>query len=258
MENVLFDVIDGVATLTLNRPDKYNAIVKDMALKMQEYLDRCKEDEEIRSVYLTGAGKAFCAGQDLKEAIGENGIELHSIVEHHYNPLILRIWELEKPVVAAVNGVAAGAGANIALSTDIVVAKQSAKFIQAFSSIGLIPDSGGTFTLPRLVGMQKATALCMLGEPIDATEAERIGMIYKVLPDENFEQQSFDLALRLSRMPTRGLGLTKRAIRMSFRNDIDKQLAIECELQTAAGQTHDYTEGVNAFLEKRKPEFKGK
>ncbi len=258
MDSLQFNIENGVAYITLSRPKVYNSFNREMALALQERLKECESDPNIRCIYLTGSGKAFCAGQDLQEAIDpDNGLDINSIVSEHYNPIILRIRELEKPVVAAVNGVAAGAGANIALACDIVVAAASATFIQAFSKIGLIPDSGGTFFLPRLIGKQKASAIIMLGDKIPAEEAERLGMIYKVFPDQSFETDAKTLAEKLATMPTRGLGLTKRALNYSTHNDLETQLGIEEQLQTAASNTHDYTEGVNAFLEKRKPAFKG-
>ena len=227
-------------------------------MSLLEALSTCEKDADIRAVYLTGEGKAFCAGQDLQEAIDpDNGLDLPTIVGGHYNPIIQRIRGIEKPIVAAVNGVAAGAGANIALACDITVAVESASFIQAFSKIGLIPDSGGTFTLPRLIGWQKAAALMMLGEKVSAEDAERMGMIYKCLPEGEFEKGSWNIAEKLSKMPTVGIGLTKRALNRSLNNSLEEQLNLEKELQTAAGNTFDYQEGVNAFLEKRKPNFKG-
>jgi 2-(1,2-epoxy-1,2-dihydrophenyl)acetyl-CoA isomerase len=256
MESILFEVINNVAYITLNRPEKYNSFVKEMAMSLQGYLAQCAEDPEVRAVYLTGMGKAFCAGQDLQEAIAEDGPELSKIVSEHYNPIILKIRNLEKPVVAAVNGVAAGAGANIAFACDIVVATESAIFIQAFSKIGLIPDSGGTFFLPRLIGFQRASALMMLGDRVSAKEAEQIGMIYKALPDDDCIEESKSLAEKLAKMPTRGLALTKKALNRSLENSLENQLAIEEQYQTTAALTDDYQEGVNAFLEKRKPEFK--
>lgn len=258
MEALQFNIENGVAYLTLNRPDSYNSCNKEMALSIQQRLKECEENPEVRCIYITGMGKAFCAGQDLQEVIDpDNGLEIESIVSEHYNPIVLKIRQIEKPVVAAVNGVAAGAGANLALCCDIVVATASASFIQAFSKIGLIPDTGGTYYLPRLIGMQKATALIMLGDKVPAEEAERLGMIYKVFPDDTFVQESKALAEKLAKMPTRGLGLTKRALNYSTHNDLDTQLGIEEQLQTAAANTEDYNEGVSAFLEKRKPGFKG-
>lgn len=250
--------IDGnIAQIRLNRPEVYNSFNREMALQMHEALDACHSNSEVRAVWITGNGKAFCAGQDLQEVIDPNGPELSTIVREHYNPIVLRLRALEKPVVCAVNGVAAGAGANIALACDVVVSAQSATFIQAFSKIGLIPDSGGTYTLPRLVGLQKATAWMFLGDRISADEAERAGMIYKVFSDETLEKESLALAAQLASMPTVGLGLTKRALNATWNHTLEMQLALEDELQTEAGKTHDYNEGVRAFIEKRKPNFKG-
>jgi len=257
-DSILFEIEGSVAYITLNRPKVYNSFNREMALAMQAALDQCKEDENVRAVYITGNGKAFCAGQDLQEVVAEDGPELSTILTQHYNPIITRLRELEKPVVAAVNGVAAGAGANIALACDIVVADEKAAFIQAFSKIGLIPDSGGTYFLPRLIGFQKAAALMMLGDKIEAAEAERLGMIYEYYTSDCFEEEAKAIAQKLASMPTKGLGYTKRALNYSMTNELPNQLAIEDQLQTAAGQTEDYKEGVQAFLEKRKPKFTGK
>ncbi|MEQ9261932.1 MAG: enoyl-CoA hydratase-related protein [Owenweeksia sp.] len=250
--------IGAVLKLTLNRPEKYNSFVREMALALQQQLQQAEDDTEIRCVYITGSGRAFCAGQDLQEAIDPEGPELTKIVSEHYNPIIRQLRELEKPVVAAVNGVAAGAGANIALAADVVVATRSSSFIQAFSKIGLIPDSGGTYTLPRLIGYQKASALMMLGDNISAEEAERMGMIYKVFDDESFAEESMKLAQKLSTMPTKALAYTKQLLNKSALNTLDKQLTEEDHFQSMAGKSYDYEEGVKAFLAKRKPEFKGK
>lgn len=257
MSSILFEVKDAVGVITLNRPEKFNSFNREMALLLQQVLDDCAADKRIRSVYLTGNGKAFCAGQDLSELTGDNALGFEVILSEHYNPIIRRIRDLEKPVVAAVNGVAAGAGANIAVCCDVVVASESAAFIQAFSKIGLIPDSGGTFFLPRLTGFQKASALMMLGDKVSAVEAERIGMIYKYYPEELFATQSFQLAELLSRMPTKGLAYTKFALNASLENSLDGQLLKEDELQFKAANTSDYREGVASFLEKRNPRFKG-
>lgn len=254
--SILFEVKDSVATVTLNRPDKYNAFNREMALLMQDKLDECKA-KEVRCVLITGFGKAFCSGQDLEEVVDPSGPKIDTIVGEHYNPIIAKIRKLEKPVVAAVNGVAAGAGANIALACDIVIATQSSSFIQAFSKIGLIPDSGGTFFLPRLVGWQRASALMMLGDKVSAEEAERMGMIYKVFSTESFEAETKRIVSTLANMPTKGLALTKQLLDNSFYNDMEEQLQDEEIYQQRAGSTKDYKEGVLAFLEKRKPNFIG-
>jgi 2-(1,2-epoxy-1,2-dihydrophenyl)acetyl-CoA isomerase len=254
---VRFVIENGIAIITLNRPDKFNAFNREMSLLLQEHLDQCNEDKMIRCVYITGAGKAFSAGQDLAEVVDPNGPDTSTILSEHYNPIIKKIRKLEKPVVAAVNGVAAGAGANIALSCDVVIAAESASFIQAFSKIGLIPDSGGSYFLPRLVGWQKASALAMLGDKVSAVEAERMGMVYKVVADQLFKEESLRIAQTLAELPTKGLALTKQAFNLSLTNTLQEQLKVEEELQVKAGKTYDYNEGVQAFLEKRKPFFKG-
>ena len=258
MSSILFEIKNSVAYITLNRPDKFNSFNREMALLMQAKLDEAASLHEVRSVYITGAGKAFCAGQDISELVGDNKIEIAQILSEHYNPIVKRIRNLPKPVVAAVNGVAAGAGANIALCCDVVLATASASFIQAFSKIGLIPDSGGTFTLPRLVGWQKASALMMTGDKVTAADAEKMGMIYKVFDDEKFGEESKKIAQTLSQMPTKGLAFTKHALNLSFHNDWEKQLLLEDEYQQKAASTEDYAEGINSFLEKRKPAFKRK
>jgi len=257
MELINFTSDAGVATIQLNRPAVYNSFNRAMALEVQQALDMCATDDAVRCICITGTGKAFSAGQDLQEIVAPNGIELDKILLEHFNPIIERIIKIEKPIVAAINGVAAGAGANIALACDITIAKFSATFIQAFSKIGLIPDSAGTYFLPRIIGRSKASALMMLGDKVTAEDAERMGMIYKVVNDEMFDEVIAKTCAKLSKMPTYGLGLTKRALRKSFNNDVLEQLALEEELQSMAGSSEDYGEGVNAFLEKRKPVFKG-
>jgi 2-(1,2-epoxy-1,2-dihydrophenyl)acetyl-CoA isomerase len=257
MSSILFEIKDGIGFITLNRPEKLNSFNREMALLLQDKLDECNASKEVRCVYLTGSGKGFCAGEDLAEVVDPNGPGMQKILSEQFNPVIKKIRSLEKPVVAAVNGVAAGAGANIALCCDIVVANQSATFIQAFSKIGLIPDSGGTYFLPRLIGFQKASALMMLGDKIFADEAERLGMLYKVLHDDVFEVESKKIAATLAQMPTRGLWLTKKALNKSMNNSLKKQLKLEDELQQQAASTNDFKEGVQSFLEKRKPNFKG-
>ncbi len=256
-QHIAFNTTGGVATIKLNRPKVFNSFNQAMAKEVQAALDDCKDTATIRAVVLTGEGRAFCAGQDLQEATDPNGPDMSTIVQQTYNPIIRRLRTIEKPIVAAVNGVAAGAGANIALACDICMATESASFIQAFSKIGLIPDSGGTFILPRLIGMQKATALMMTGEKVGARDAEAMGMIYKAIADDLFAGEVQKMAGYLAQMPTRGLGLTKRLLNTSLNNSLEAQLEAEDIAQTEAGQTRDYQEGVNAFLEKRKPEFRG-
>src|SRR4029079_7850094 len=248
MSSVIFEIKSSVGIITLNRPDKLNSFNRDMALLMQEKLDDCKS-KEVRCVYITGTGKGFSAGQDLSEVVDPNGPGMGKILSEHYNPIISRIRKLEKPVVAAVNGVAAGAGANIALCCDIVVAAQSASFIQAFSKIGLIPDTGGTYILPRLIGWQKASALMMLGEKVSAEEAERMGMIYKFFPDEVFPKESISIAKYLSQMPPKGVAYTKQVLNTSMITSFEEQLQNEDIFQQKAAATEDYKEGVKAFME---------
>ena len=255
---ILFEKIDAVGKITLNRPKKYNSFVREMALSFQDTLANCESDDSIHCILITGAGKAFCAGQDLKEAIDPQGPEIEQIVREHYNPIIKRIREIEKPVIAAVNGVAAGAGANLALACDIVTATQSAKFIQAFSKIGLIPDSGGTYFLPRLIGLPKATAFMMTGEPVSSEKAEALGMIYAVYEDAEFESKTLELARSIAAMPTKGLGYTKRLQNQSFNKSLEDQLDLEAATQSLSAHADDHKEGIQAFLEKRTPKFTGK
>jgi 2-(1,2-epoxy-1,2-dihydrophenyl)acetyl-CoA isomerase len=257
MSSIKKEVLGSVLKLTLNRPDKFNSFNREMALALQQELDNAAKDPAVRSILLTGEGKAFCAGQDLSEAVDKSGPGIEKIVREHYNPIIQKIRSIEKPVVCAVNGVAAGAGANIALSCDVVIAASSSSFIQAFSKIGLIPDSGGTFFLPRLVGFGKASALMMLGDKVSAADAEKMGMIYKVAEDSELQSQALQTAETLAAMPTRAIGLTKKLLNWSATNDLDAQLKSEGDEQVIAAQTYDYNEGVSAFLEKRKAIFKG-
>ncbi len=249
---------DNVLIVTLNRPDVLNSFCMPMAKELQAVFDDAATNDAVRAILLTGEGRGFCAGQDLSEAIQENGPSIKTIVEETYNPIISKIRNIEKPVVCAVNGVAAGAGANIALACDITIASEKASFIQSFSKIGLIPDSGGTYFLPRLVGMQKATALMMLADKITAEEAAEMGMIYKSLPFDMYYLEAIQIAKQLAKLPTVGLGLTKRALNAALVNNLDQQLVVEGDLQEAAAHSADHKEGVKAFLEKREPVFTGK
>ncbi len=259
MNSIEIKIENKIAFITLNRPEVFNSFNREMALRLQNIFDDCETNDEIRAIVLTGNGKAFCAGQDLKEVTSpELNPGFKKILEEHYNPIITRIRNIEKPILAAVNGVAAGAGANIALACDVVVASDQASFIQAFSLIGLIPDSGGTFFLPRLIGFQKASALAMLGDKISAEEAEKMGMIYKSVPSNEFESTIQKLANKLATMPTRALALIKKSLNQSLSNDLKSQLDLESKYQIEAAGTEDYAEGVTAFIEKRKPNFKGK
>lgn len=257
MSSILFEIKNNTAFITLNRPEKFNAFNREMALALQERLEECEKNISVRCVVISGAGKAFCAGQDLAEVVDPNGPGMQKILSEHYNPIVSKIRKLNKPVLAAVNGVAAGAGANIALCCDIVIASQSASFIQAFSKIGLIPDSGGTYFLPRLIGMQKASALMMLGDKVSAEEAERMGMIYQVFANEIFELEVEKIAQRLALMPTKGLAFTKQVLNLSMEQSFEKQLLTEDIFQQKSASTNDFKEGVEAFMEKRPANFKG-
>lgn len=247
----------NVLSVKLNRPDKFNSFNRDMALQLIQVLDEAEKDASVRAIVLTGEGKAFCAGQDLAEALDPNGPGIKRIVEEHYNPIILRIRNIEKPFIAYVNGVAAGAGANIALACDIVCAAKSASFIQAFSKIGLIPDSGGTFTLPRLIGMQMASALMITGDKLSAEEAKQFGLVYKVFEGETAWNEVMTFVENIAAMPTKAIGFTKRLLNQSYSNTLQQQLKAEGDVQVHSANTYDYNEGVKAFLEKRKPVFKG-
>ena len=258
-DSILLEINDKVAKITLNRPEVFNSFNREMALRLQDVLDECEKDENVRAIILTGAGKAFGAGQDLKEVTDpEKSVGFRKILEEHYNPIVRRIRLIDKPILAAVNGVAAGAAANIALACDVVVANENASFIQAFSKIGLIPDSGGTYFLPRLIGFQKASALAMLGDKIGAEEAERLGMVYKVISADEFESEVEALGNKLANMPTKALGMIKQLMNQSMSNGLVTQLEMESKFQIEAAQSEDYKEGVSAFIEKRKPKFKGK
>jgi 2-(1,2-epoxy-1,2-dihydrophenyl)acetyl-CoA isomerase len=259
-ETIRFEVADGVARLTLARPQALNSFTGHMHREVREVLTAAAADRAVRAVLLTGEGRGFCAGQDLNErtvSSGEQAPDLGASLEENWNPLIRLITGMEKPVVCAVNGVAAGAGANIALACDIVIAARTARFIESFARLGLIPDSGGTWILPRLVGMARARAIAMLAPTISAEQALAWGMIWQVVDDEELEATATALAARLATQATRGFALTKRAFAASAANDLDAQLELETTLMREAGRSADYREGVAAFLEKREPRYRG-
>lgn len=261
MPLVLVALEDGVLRVTLNRPEKLNAFNPDMHQELRAALLRAAGEPEVRAVLLTGAGRAFCAGQDLSErdvSAGAAPIDLSVSLGSHYNPLVRRLRELPKPIVCAVNGVAAGAGANIALACDLVLAARSASFVQAFSRIGLVPDSGGTWFLPRLVGHARAMGLALLAEKLSAEDAAAWGLVWKVVDDAHLMEKAFELAKTLAEGPTKGYALAKKALNASSCNSLDAQLELERDLQREAGHSEDYREGVSAFKEKRAPRFKGK
>ena len=257
MNSILTEEKNNVLVVILNRPEKLNCFNREMALQLITVLDKAENNNNIRAIIITGMGKAFCAGQDLSEAIDPNGPGIKKIVGEHYNPIILKIRSIEKPIIGVINGVAAGAGANIALACDIIYASKSASFIQAFSKIGLIPDSGGTYTLPRLVGFNLASALMISGDKLSADDAKNFGIVYKVFDDENLMELSIASAIKIAAMPTKAIGLTKRLLNKTYSNSLEQQLLLEKKLQIEASNTSDYKEGVNAFLEKRSPYFKG-
>jgi 2-(1,2-epoxy-1,2-dihydrophenyl)acetyl-CoA isomerase len=242
-KNILFQISDSVAEIKLNRSELLNSFNYEMADEFLNALNKCNEDINVRAIVLTGVGRAFCAGQDLEEATREDGPSIDQIIEHTYNPIVEMIYGIKKPVICYVNGVAAGAGANLAISCDVTFAGESAKFIQSFVNIGLVPDSAGTYNLPRLIGKQKAAGLMFSGEKISASEAEEIGMIF---------------AKKLSKMPTKSIGLIKELLNKSNGNSIKEQLDLEKKLQITAASSDDHKEGVKAFFEKRKPNYTGK
>lgn len=259
-DTVLVDLTDGVLTLVLNRPDRLNALTEDMHLALRAGIQRAHDDADVRAVLLTGAGRAFCAGQDLGDRDPRKGgpaPDLGQTLETYYNPTLRLIRSLDKPVVCAVNGVAAGAGANIALACDIVLAAQSARFIQAFAKIGLVPDAGGSWSLTRILGEARAKALALTAEPLSAQQAADWGLIWKAVADDALMDQARALALSLAAGPTLGLGLTKRLIQAAATNSLDEQLDLERDAQRKAGRSADYAEGVTAFLEKRPALFRG-
>ena len=257
---VVLETADGVARLTLNRPDKLNSFTRRMHAELRDALGAIEADPAIRAVVLAGAGRGFCAGQDLADLSFEpgNATDLGALIHDNFNPLIRRLQALPKPVVAKVRGIAAGAGANLALACDLVVAGRSASFLQAFVNIGLLPDSGGTWLLPRNVGSARALGLAMLGEKLPAETAERWGMIWRCVDDDALDAEVDALAAKLAKMPTAAIAAVKRAIRHAATADLDAQLDLERDLQSALGASHDYTEGVNAFLQKRAPRFEGR
>jgi 2-(1,2-epoxy-1,2-dihydrophenyl)acetyl-CoA isomerase len=256
---LLFEQDGAVVTMTLNRPDKLNSFNENMHRAFRGALDRIEREDGVRAVLITGAGKGFCAGQDLgdRNVAADQDIDLGATLDANYNPLVRRLRALEKPTVCAVNGVAAGAGANLALACDIVLAARSARFIQAFCKIGLVPDSGGTYFLPRQIGEARARALALLGDPVSAEQAEDWGLVWKAVDDDRLLPEARVLAQRLAAGPTKGLGLIKRALNASFANDLGRQLDLERDLQREAGRTSDYREGVLAFVQKRQPVFRG-
>jgi 2-(1,2-epoxy-1,2-dihydrophenyl)acetyl-CoA isomerase len=260
-ETITYEEAEGVATLTLNRPDRLNAVTARMLAELKQALARAEANSDMRCLLLTGAGRAFCAGQDLADRTvsADSGTpDLSRSLSEGYNPFILALVEMEMPTLCAVNGVAAGAGANMALACDIVLAARSAKFLQAFAKIGLIPDSGGSYFLPRLLGLPRARALAMLAEPISADQAEEWGLIWKAVDDDMIMLEATTMAGKLARAPTLGLTLTKKAMLAAYDNSFVEQLALEAEYQGQAGRSEDYAEGVAAFMEKRQPNFKGK
>lgn len=257
---LLSDLRDGVLTLTLNRPDVLNSFNREMALAMQGALQHAAENAAVRAVLITGAGRGFCAGQDLAEVlpVGDGPMpDIGDVVKASYNPIIRAIRHLEKPVICAVNGIAAGAGANLAFACDLTYAADTAAFVESFAKLGLIPDTSGTFFVPRLVGTQRATGMFFLGEKIPAEQAKAWGLIWDVVPHAQLVDVAFGVAQSLAQQATRGFGLTKRAMNASFANGLDAQLDVEASAMTEAGKTADYEEGVRAFLAKRKPVYRG-
>ena len=256
-QNILSKTQDNIAEIKLNRPKLLNSFNYEMADEFLDALKKCDKNKKIRAIVITGNGRGFCAGQDLEEATRKNGPPIDAIIDHTYNPIIKMITGIEKPIICYVNGIAAGAGANLAISCDITFAANSAKFIQSFVNIGLVPDSGGTYNLPRLIGKQKAAGLMFSGEKISSAEAEKIGMIYKSIDDENGYQVTLDFAKKISEKPTKSIGLIKKLLNLSNTKSLYEQLDLEKELQTIAASTRDFKEGVNAFLEKRNPNYIG-
>jgi 2-(1,2-epoxy-1,2-dihydrophenyl)acetyl-CoA isomerase len=260
MSSILVELHDGVLQITLNRPDVLNSLNRPMAAELQAALGRAASDPQVRAVLLTGAGRGFCAGQDLQEALPTDGgpmPDISEIVRASYNPVIKAIRTIEKPVICAVNGVAAGAGANLAFACDLTIAAEEANFVESFSKLGLIPDTSGTFFVPRLAGPQRATGMFFLAEKLPALKAKEWGLIWDVVPLSHLMETAMHLAKSLATQATRGFGLTKRAMNASWANSLEQQLEVEAQCMQEAGRTQDYEEGVRAFLEKRKPEYRG-
>ena len=256
-QNILFETQDNIAEIKLNRPQLLNSFNYEMADEFLDALGKCDKSKKIRAIVISGIGRGFCAGQDLEEATRKNGPPIDAIIDHTYNPIVKKIINLEKPIICYVNGIAAGAGANLAISCDVTFAASSAKFIQSFINIGLIPDSGGTYNLPRLIGKQRAAGLMFSGEKISSAEAEKIGMIYKSVDDENGYQVTLDFTKKISEKPSKSIGLIKKLLNKSNRNSIAEQLELEKKYQITAANSSDHKEGVKAFFEKRKPKYIG-
>jgi 2-(1,2-epoxy-1,2-dihydrophenyl)acetyl-CoA isomerase len=259
-QNILFNIEDGIARLTLNRPDKLNSFTAAMHVEVRDAIERARADKSVRVLVLTGAGRGFCAGQDLSDrAVAPGGapVDLGESVEKFYGPLVLALRNLPMPVICAVNGVAAGAGANLPLACDIVIAAKSASFVEVFCKLGLIPDTGGTYFLPRLLGTARAMGLAMLGDKLSAEQAAQWGLIWKCVEDDQLAAETDKLARHFAQAPTLGLARTKQAIYASPANSLDSQLNLERDLMRELGNSEDYREGVNAFMGKRAPQFKG-
>lgn len=259
-ESIQFTIANGIAVLTLNRPDRLNSFTKAMHGEVRDALDKLQADKSVRVLVLTGAGRGFCAGQDLNDRAvepGAPGVDLGESVEKYYAPLVTTLRTLPMPVICAVNGVAAGAGANLALACDIVLAAKSASFIEAFCKLGLIPDTGGTWVLPRLIGPARAMGLALLGDKLPAEKAEQWGLIWRCVPDEALMDEAMAMAEHFAKAPTKGLAFTKKAMLASWTNTLEQQLHMEAGMMRELGYSHDYREGVAAFIEKRQPHFKG-
>lgn len=257
MSNIIVSIEGPVCLIKLNRPEKFNSVNHDLAYELQDQIDACEEDRSIKAVVITGEGRAFCAGQDIDEIVNNPDLKIAQILETYYNPIVRKIRMSRLPYICAVNGVAAGAGANLAFCCDIIICSEAASFVQAFSKIGLIPDSGGTWTLPRLVGYHKAFELMVTGEKLTAVNAEKIGLVNKVYSHETFLSESLKKAQQIATMPSKAIELTKKALQQSLYSDLSSHLEIEKEFQAVAGDSYDYREGINAFVEKRPPVFRG-